>query len=249
MNDSLLQSESIFIPLDSSVNTLASQDLKMEDECVIESKYPPISLTQEQAMRLLHIAASIIQSNFKRYLQQKRYQIKLREKKAATKIQALWRGYRTRNLDVKVMQLKHKYLIRQFQNYFLSELETKSIFASSLLTLSEKVEELSFSNDKSLINKMITDRKMNDHKNYENVTNKDESELSVIQIKNESRIDCELELPPVLSGFNTITVIDDNIMTQQNSFDELKLQSNDGSSPVDIGNVIIILDDDDDGDI
>ena len=238
MNESLLQSESIFIPLDSSVNTLASQDLKGEDECGIERNYPPISLTQEQAMRLLHIAASIIQSNFKRYLQQKRYKIELREKRAATKIQALWRGYRTRNLDVNVMQMKHQYMIHQFQSYFLSELETKSIFASSLLQLSEKVEQLSLSNDKNL-NKIMTDDE-NYHKNHKNITvNENESKLSVIEIQNESRIESELEqktAPSVVIGFNT-----DNL-SQQSSLDEQKLII-DGLSPVDIENVIVILDD------
>ena len=249
MNDSLLQSESIFIPIDSSVNTLASQDLKTEDDCDIQGKYPPISLTQEQAMRLLHIAASIIQSNFKRYLQQKRYKIKLREQKAATKIQALWRGYRTRNLDVKVLQLKNEYMVRQFQNYFLSELETKSVFSSSLLRLSEKVEKLSSLNDKNL-NKMITDQKMSDHKSKENIMrNENGSELSVIQQnQNESREDCKLEqksLPPIVSGYNTV-VIDSNSISQHSSFDEQKLLSD--PSPVDIDNVIVILDDDDDDD-
>lgn len=156
MNDSLLKSESIFIPLDSSLHTMLSES-EGNSSCE-EQNGNQILLTQEEAMRLLHIAASIIQSNFKSFVQQKYYKRALQEHKSAIKIQAFWRGYRTRNLDLKVMRLKHEYLIQQFQNYFLAELETKSIFAESLLNLSSKVEELSLkSTTRNLKNTVSSD--------------------------------------------------------------------------------------------
>ena len=253
MNESLLHSESIFIPLDSSANTLASQDFKEDESDYMETQQinrPPISLTQEEAMRLLHIATSIIQSNFRKYSQQKRYKDKLRENKAATKIQALWRGYRTRNLDVKVMQVKHEHLVSQFQSFFLTELETKSIFSSSLLTLAKKVEELSLPKDlqdsttekgnwvlsqkqKPLtkdiedIKEEISSIKINDNI----VRDENEAQLSEIKIQTESNKECEF-------------VPKEYQVLDYNSFEERNYQNR--SSPVDVKNVVISLVDDDD---
>lgn len=76
---------------------------------------PRISITQEEAMRLLHLAASLLQAHIKRYLQQKKYQTLRLKYHAAVKIQSTWRGYKTRNLDVALLQKKLQYLTSQLQ--------------------------------------------------------------------------------------------------------------------------------------
>uniref|UniRef100_A0A7M5WWV4 Uncharacterized protein n=1 Tax=Clytia hemisphaerica TaxID=252671 RepID=A0A7M5WWV4_9CNID len=157
MNDSLLQSESIFVPLDTSmdIDTIASQSFLINSfetdvpHSVISKPKTPqkITMTQEQAFKLLHIAASIIQSKFKGYLQRKRYQSLLKENKAATKIQALWRGYRTRNLDVKIIKIKHDLLAKKFHEYILSQEEQRDMLINVMLELSRNLQELKMTNN------------------------------------------------------------------------------------------------------
>lgn len=76
----------------------------------------PVHMTKSEALKLLNIAATLLQRNIRRYFQQRKYQHFLKVYKAAVKIQTAWRGYRTRNLDVCVLQLKHDYIISKLQN-------------------------------------------------------------------------------------------------------------------------------------
>eukprot|EP00794_Sanderia_malayensis_P000186 gene186-799_t len=58
-----------------------------------------VSMTAEEAVRLLNLAAAMIQAYVRGFLQRRKYQTFMKRFKAATKIQAAWRGYYTRCLD------------------------------------------------------------------------------------------------------------------------------------------------------
>jgi len=153
MNSSLLESESVFVPIDSSLNTVflgkenaqasfySSFDLD-DVPPAVPSISEKIVMTEEQAMRLLHIAASLLQANIKRYFQQKRYIKMLKERHAASKIQALWRGYRIRNLNIKTQNLKYQFLCEKFKSFCLLEQKNMSLLTEAIVSLSSNVEEL-----------------------------------------------------------------------------------------------------------
>ena len=103
-----------------------------------------IEMTQMEAMRLLNLAASLLQANIKRYFQQKKYQHFLLQYKAAIKIQALWRGYHTRCLNLQILHLKHEFFVRNLQKRILdmdekyvgkiSQMESEKVLFINILT-------------------------------------------------------------------------------------------------------------------
>lgn len=132
VNSSLLESESVFLQLDDikkSSNSLGNksdlENVLSNNQYISGGEYPdpllirPIQMTHEEAMRLLNIAASLLQAHIKRFFQQRRYQKMLKEHNAATKIQAAWRGYHTRYLNMKIFYKKHKYITNKSQQHIL----------------------------------------------------------------------------------------------------------------------------------
>ena len=143
MNSSLLVSDSVFINVSESkfkFHDYSADDTKFDitsvddDDSQLDSSIDkqknfcnkniesvPITMTREEAMKLVNIAASLLQVNIKRYLQQKKFKVILLRHKSAIKIQAVWRGYSVRILNKKVIE-KFKYelpikILQQCLNY------------------------------------------------------------------------------------------------------------------------------------
>jgi len=74
-----------------------------------------VVMTTEEAMRLLNLAASLLQANIKMFLQRKKYLNYLKRYKSAVKIQSLWKGYHTRNLNQNIIKLKNDHFMKVLQ--------------------------------------------------------------------------------------------------------------------------------------
>lgn len=101
--DTLLESESHYIPVPPS---------EMEQPHFVQDD--PI-MTEEEALRLLSLAATLIQAHVRGYLVRKKFDFFLyrRKKNAATCIQAAWKGYRARTRDIKVVNIRNELRIKR----------------------------------------------------------------------------------------------------------------------------------------
>ncbi|XP_067027627.1 uncharacterized protein [Acropora muricata] len=101
--DTLLESESHYIPVPPS---------EMEQPHFVQDD--PI-MTEEEALRLLSLAATLIQAHVRGYLVRKKFDFFLyrRKKNAANCIQAAWKGYRARTRDIKVVNIRNELRIKR----------------------------------------------------------------------------------------------------------------------------------------
>jgi len=72
-------------------------------------------MTEEEALRLLSLAATLIQAHVRGYLVRKKFDFFLyrRQKNAATCIQAAWKGHRARTRDIKVVNIRNELRIKR----------------------------------------------------------------------------------------------------------------------------------------
>lgn len=98
-----MESESHYIPVPPS---------EMEQPHFVQDD--PI-MTEEEALRLLSLAATLIQAHVRGYLVRKKFDFFLyrRKKNAATCIQAAWKGYRARTRDIKVVNIRNELRIKR----------------------------------------------------------------------------------------------------------------------------------------
>lgn len=187
MNSSLLESESIFIPCPeeelperpSLYNSLllhsnnASPNNWKHD--VQQSPRTPstVIMTAEEAMRLLNIAATLLQSNVKSYLQRQKYKTMLKRHKAAIKIQAVWRGYRIRNLNIKIVNMKMGMIKKAFEkklnNYVQDFEERLNNLKESQLVMADILKEVLVQN--AYLKKTLEDEIAERKKSIEKIDN------------------------------------------------------------------------------
>lgn len=99
--DTLLESESLYIPVPPS-----EMEQPLQED--------PI-MTEEEALRLLSLAATIIQAHVRGYLVRKKFDFcqYRQQKNAAACIQAAWKGYRARTRDIKVVNIRNELRMRR----------------------------------------------------------------------------------------------------------------------------------------
>nr|XP_058957388.1 uncharacterized protein LOC131784584 isoform X1 [Pocillopora verrucosa] len=100
-SNTLLESESFFIPV------------PISDEDQTESDDP--IMTEEEALRLFSLAATIIQAHVRGYLVRKKFDFcQYRQRKyAAACIQAAWKGYHARTRDIKIVNIRNELRVRR----------------------------------------------------------------------------------------------------------------------------------------
>lgn len=207
MNSSLLESESIFIPcpeeelperpslynsLSLHSNNAGPNNWKND---VQQSPRTPstVIMTAEEAMRLLNIAATLLQSNVKSYLQRQKYKAMLKRHKAAIKIQAVWRGYRIRNLNIKIVNMKMGMMKKTFEkklnNYMQDFEERLNNLKESQLVMTDILKEVLVQNAylKKTLEDEIAERKKSIEKIDNGVLGKMDEEIKVVHLKQQTK--------------------------------------------------------------
>ena len=206
MNSSLLESESIFIPcpeeelpeIPSLYNSLllhsnnASPNNWKND--VQQSPRTPstVVMTAEEAMRLLNIAATLLQSNVKSYLQRQKYKTMLKRHKAAIKIQAVWRGYRVRNLNIKIVNMKMGMIKKTFEkklNNYVQDFEERLFsLKESQLVMTDILKEVLVQNAylKKTLEDEIAERKKSIEKIDNGILLKMDEEIKLVHPKQQT---------------------------------------------------------------
>lgn len=102
--ENLLESESFYIPVPPS-DVEETQQTQSDD----------LIMTEEEAIRLFSLAATIIQAHVRGYLVRKKFDFcQYRQKKyAAACIQAAWKGYCARTKDIKVVNIRNELRVRR----------------------------------------------------------------------------------------------------------------------------------------
>ena len=206
MNSSLLESESIFIPCPEEElperpslynSLLLHSNNASPNNCKNDVQQSPrtpstVIMTAEEAMRLLNIAATLLQSNVKSYLQRQKYKTILKRHKAAVKIQAVWRGYRIRNLNIKIVNMKMEMMKKTFEkklnNYVQDFEERLNNLKESQLVMTDILKEVLVQN--AYLKKTLEDEIATRKKSIEKVDNgilvKMDEEIKLVHLKQQT---------------------------------------------------------------